>query len=292
MSIQAVAWALDQDVPGRPKLVLVAVANHANHTDGYCWLRADTIGREASCSVRSVWRFVAALERNGYIRKAPSRGNDGRQRANDYWLMFNRADAPWDSGRNVDDWNDEQDEQEENGACGEDYIDPQVAAEPCASVAHGGNPPDDSGGTRSPVDKPNLSLGPCATGVTHIDSAEPSESKPKIDARASNGGLVAGPPRAYRPPPPPPAKPQGSIVADREAKQIFVWIGTPAWDAWVAYKLKTTGVRWTLTTRTAVDTGDRRTGWWFPSLFPPDEPKPTPTLSAADQQFLKRGRLR
>ena len=88
MSIQAVAWALDQDLPARPKLVLVAIANHADHTNGYCWLKAETIAREASCSPRSVYNFVGALVRNGYMRKALRKGEDGKQRANDYWIMF------------------------------------------------------------------------------------------------------------------------------------------------------------------------------------------------------------
>ena len=77
MSIQAVAWVLDrEELPARPKLVLVAIANHANHTDGYCWLKAETIAKEAACSPRAVFNFVGALIRNGYLRKAPARGAD------------------------------------------------------------------------------------------------------------------------------------------------------------------------------------------------------------------------
>src|SRR5690349_3688223 len=95
MSIQAVAWALDQDLPARPKLVLVSIANHANHTDGYCWLKVETIAAEASCSERAVYNFIGDLIRNGFIRKAPRKGEDGKQRANDYWILINRPAAEW-----------------------------------------------------------------------------------------------------------------------------------------------------------------------------------------------------
>ena len=65
MSIQAVAWALDQDLPARPKLVLVSIANHASHTDGYCWLKAETIAQEAACTPRSVYTYIGGLVRTG-----------------------------------------------------------------------------------------------------------------------------------------------------------------------------------------------------------------------------------
>jgi Helix-turn-helix domain len=102
MSIQAVAWALEQDIPARPKLVLVALANHADHVDGYCWLRAETIANEGACQVRSVPRFVDALVHHGYVKKQQRRGDDGRQRANDYWLLFAENKIPWSAKRRSD----------------------------------------------------------------------------------------------------------------------------------------------------------------------------------------------
>jgi hypothetical protein len=95
MSIQAVAWALEQDLPARPKLVLVSIANHANHVDGYCWLKAETIAKEAACTPRSIYNFVGALIRNGFIRKALRKGDDGKQRATDYWILFDREEKEW-----------------------------------------------------------------------------------------------------------------------------------------------------------------------------------------------------
>lgn len=95
MSIQAVAWAFEQDIPAWPKLILLALANHAEHEDGHCSLRTDTIAREGACDVRSVPRFIKLLIGHGYVRKARKRGDDGRQRANDYWLLFHTEKAPW-----------------------------------------------------------------------------------------------------------------------------------------------------------------------------------------------------
>jgi hypothetical protein len=95
MSIQAVAWALEQALPPRAKLILISLANHADHVDGYCWLRAETIAREGACDVRSVPRFIKGLIEHGYVRRQARHGDDGRQRASDYWLLFNENKIPW-----------------------------------------------------------------------------------------------------------------------------------------------------------------------------------------------------
>src|SRR4029077_8045701 len=106
MSIQAVAWALEQDFTGETpkgrmvsahaaKLVLISLANHADHVSGHCWPSAETIAREASCTVRSVYRLISALRRNGFIEVRKARGENGRQRANNYWLLFDPEPAPW-----------------------------------------------------------------------------------------------------------------------------------------------------------------------------------------------------
>jgi hypothetical protein len=264
VSIQAVAWALDQELPAGPKLVLISIANHANHVDGYCWLNAETIAHEASCSTRSVYRTVGALTRNGYIRKARRKGDDGKYRATDYWITFIREEKPWN-------WYGAEADGDE----------PQDIDDPCATVADGEideNPPPE------PVDKPPESHGPCAIGVTANNIAEPSKSNPKKDAR--EGALSV--PRGYRPPPQAPDL-QGAVVADRQAKQIFVFVGTRAWDAWCAHKFRATGVRWTLSRWTNVD-GKPREGWWFPSLFPPAAATGPPDLMT-EQDHADVGRL-
>lgn len=267
MSIQAVGWVLDQeDIPARAKLVLVAIANHASHTDGYCWLKIDTIAKEAACSPRAVFNFLGALIRNGYVRKAPRRGDDGKQRANDYWILFNRTPAKWIKAADEADHSDS----EHNEAETQDVVQPD-ARDACGEDTVPDVPP--------PVDKPAGACGPTAPACSHIDSVEPSKIKPEEDARAR-----ARPPRHYRPPPAPPPQPMGSI-ADRAARQIFVYEGSRAWIAWCDFKKRTTGADWTLSRSTVID-GKVCTGWWFPSLFPPSDSRaettdPPETSSAA-----------
>lgn len=261
MSIQAVAWALEQDLPAHPKLVLVAIANHANHTDGYCWLKAETIAKEAACKPRSVWRFIGALVRNGYIRKAPKRGADGKQRANDYWILFGREMVPWDWGKELD------------GA---------IDSMPDDLQAHGENiEPHDSDDIREITETQSESLGPCAIGVTHIESLKPSKTNPKKDARASE---FTKPPRGYQPPPIAPPEPQGAVIADKDAKLIFVFERfdrepNPAFEAHCLVKSHEKRLTWRLTCRQLVD-GKWRSGWFFPTLWPPPD-----KLAAAERYF-------
>jgi hypothetical protein len=263
MSIQAVAWALEQDLPARPKLVLVSIANHANHKDGYCWLRIDTIAEEASCSPRGVFNFIGDLVRNGYIRKAPRKGEDGKQRANDYWILLDREPADWVSDRSA------AGDEDAAEASADDAAEPQDVVEPHAPGAVGEtgdkaveNPP------RHPVEKPVRAVGPHAPACSRIDSEEPSKTKPKITP------IGERPPRGYARPPavPPPA--QGSTTSDGSSAPIFVFVGTPAYDAWARYReaeRRAQGDPRPFRLRTCRQ-GDW--GWYFPTLFPPQAQAP------------------
>ena len=227
MSIQAVAWALDQDLPARPKLVLVSIANHANHTDGYCWLKAETIAAEAACTPRSVYRFVGGLVRNGYLRKAPRKGEDGKQRANDYWMLFKREEAAWDWGSGLTDERDadesiEADQEEAQEVVGGE---PQIETEtqdvvqPHDTVSHGENAePHDSPVLRKPENEHAVSYGPCDSRVLRKNIAEPSKTNPE------NVGLKSSRPRRYQPPPPAPPQPMGATTLEGTGNFIFVFI--------------------------------------------------------------------
>jgi len=284
VSIQAVAWALEQDLPARPKLVLVSIANHADHTNGYCWLKAETIAAEAACTVRSVYRFVGGLRRNGYLRRAPRKGADGKQRANDYWLLFDRAEAPWDWGASTED--DDINAVDESA---EDAAEPQDVDEPHDTVSLGETAsPGDTGVTRQGSDVHAVSRGPGDSGVSRYMN-QPSKTNPKETEDSAPRARSAFVPRNYKPPPP---EPQGS-TSDTD-KRVFVYEGTRAWDAWVAERKRTRGVAWTLTTTRVVD-GKSKRGWWFPSLFPPDA-RPgtgppttaTPAMSPADEAEMTK----
>ncbi len=90
MSIQAVAWVLEQYIPlPGPKLVLVALANHVGHVSGTCFPRVELIAQEASLSIRSVQRHLGWLEKNGFI-KIERRFAQGRQTSNIYTLLMPR----------------------------------------------------------------------------------------------------------------------------------------------------------------------------------------------------------
>lgn len=91
MSIQAVAWALEQHISDpRSKLVLISLANHADHVTGRCWPSMATIGREASCRRETVLRHVKALEESGFVKVIRAAGGV-RKRVHTYELCMNRC---------------------------------------------------------------------------------------------------------------------------------------------------------------------------------------------------------
>lgn len=251
MSIQAVAWALEQELPARPKLVLVSIANHANHVDGYCWLRAETVAVEASTTPRSVYRFVAALERNGYLRRERKRGADGKQRATDYWLLLDRPMAGLWTWGGVNGYHEDYDD----GAttdCG-------PSDEP--------SPGENSGVVEVLVEKSDgPSVGPCDDRVTAKDSVEPSKPKPLVDVREK---MMTAAVRAYKPPPRNVEPPKTNIPAP----PVFVIEGTRAWKAWVEYR-RSIG-RPVNGSYGGEGEFKGKSGRHFASLFPPGHPDDT-----------------
>jgi hypothetical protein len=96
MTIQSLAWAFDQNVPGNAKLVLLALANRADHHTGKVDFDASAIAAESSVSARSLPRYLGALRRNEYIAEEQIKQGDGGKF---YWLLFSREIAmPWSWG--------------------------------------------------------------------------------------------------------------------------------------------------------------------------------------------------
>lgn len=91
MTAQALAWALDQPVPGTAGRVLISLGNHADHTNGFVHFDAPTIARESCVTERALWRYLGALERNGYVSKDDRKTPDGDKR--EYWLVLDRDPA-------------------------------------------------------------------------------------------------------------------------------------------------------------------------------------------------------
>lgn len=108
MSIEAVAWALKQNVTetlpnGKiaakhtAKLVLIALANHHNESTGECYPAKWRL-MEASCSSeKTVERCLRWLEAEGWIKRIPGYTEKGRRTSNSYLINFSK-----NSGGQVD----------------------------------------------------------------------------------------------------------------------------------------------------------------------------------------------
>lgn len=89
MSIQAVAWALDQHIDdAAAKLVLIAIANRVNTKSGDCYPTIGTVCEDASQSRSTVQRKLSMLVSLGLMTKLPTSDQSGRQMANRYRLNF------------------------------------------------------------------------------------------------------------------------------------------------------------------------------------------------------------
>jgi DNA-binding transcriptional ArsR family regulator len=93
MSVQAMTWAFEQDVEPHAKLVLLALANRANHETGMCYPGQELIGQECSMSSRTVRRHLKVLEERGLITRRARMLSEGRGRTSDaYLLAFYQSD--------------------------------------------------------------------------------------------------------------------------------------------------------------------------------------------------------
>lgn len=92
MTVASLAWAISQNVPGNSKLVLIALANYADDATGKVAFDQDAIARIACIRPHSLFRYLGALERNGYVVSE-------KQKDREYWLQLDReTDAPWSWG--------------------------------------------------------------------------------------------------------------------------------------------------------------------------------------------------
>lgn len=192
MTVQALAWAIDQQLPPKPKLVLMALANHADHSNGKVDFTPSTIAWESSTPQGSIWKFLGALERNGFLSH-DQRGETAEQR--EYWLLIDRNPSlPWSWG------------------------------------AEGAS--DDE------------------TAVTVEQTEAPPIAVQKFDRSKQAEKRAAA----------------AKAVEDAKPTQVFVIEGTPAFDAWCRYKSEDLKRPWYMVSSHRVE---GRSGYWFPTLFPP-----------------------
>lgn len=90
MSIQAVGWVLDQDIPdSASKLVLISIANALNGKTGKCCPSLDLLAHESSVSRSTVIRKLKKLEEEGWIDVSQTYTSEGRQTSNSYAINYN-----------------------------------------------------------------------------------------------------------------------------------------------------------------------------------------------------------
>lgn len=75
MSIEAVSWALSTRRVATPmqRLVLIAVANHADKRGQSAWPSQETLAEYCCCSSRTIRRQLSELEESGIIRRGDQR---------------------------------------------------------------------------------------------------------------------------------------------------------------------------------------------------------------------------
>ncbi len=87
MSIEAVSWALKQDLAPSEKLVLVSLADHHNRGTGLCIPSQSSIGEQTCMSVRTVQRHLKSLESQGLIKRSARFRPEGRGRTSDSYIL-------------------------------------------------------------------------------------------------------------------------------------------------------------------------------------------------------------
>lgn len=85
MSIKAINWALETELPPAQKLVLVVIADYADDL-GYAFPGVATIARRASISERTLTRVLAELEEGGFLVRERRHLPNGNRTSNGYRL--------------------------------------------------------------------------------------------------------------------------------------------------------------------------------------------------------------
>ena len=97
MSVRAMTWAWEQDLKAGTKLVLVALADHADGS-GVCWPGHDLIAEKCGMSRATVVEHIRLLEEAGLVRSEKTRSG-GRAGFTRYFL--NLDSEPENEGSNV-----------------------------------------------------------------------------------------------------------------------------------------------------------------------------------------------
>ena len=88
MSIKVMSWVWEQDLPPLDKIVLMAIADHADD-DGYAWPGMKRIAEKCSMEKRTVQRHVERLQEQQLLKVESRQRNDGSSSSNGYTVVMN-----------------------------------------------------------------------------------------------------------------------------------------------------------------------------------------------------------
>ena len=83
MSIKCLAWAWGRELPPLPKLILLAIADHADDT-GFAWPGINGVAEKCGLSRRTIQRHMNYLTDKGLITVEPRTRPDGSATSNSY----------------------------------------------------------------------------------------------------------------------------------------------------------------------------------------------------------------
>ena len=88
MSIKVMSWVWEQDLPPLDKIVLMAIADHADD-DGYAWPSMKRIAEKCSMEKRTVQRHVEKLQEQQLLKVESRQRHDGSSSSNGYTVVMN-----------------------------------------------------------------------------------------------------------------------------------------------------------------------------------------------------------
>lgn len=87
MSVRALTWAFERPISGNEKVVLLALADHADER-GICWPSIAKLSERSCVSERTVQRILLKLVEMGLLEVVPQEDSNGRTSSNRYQLCM------------------------------------------------------------------------------------------------------------------------------------------------------------------------------------------------------------
>lgn len=97
MSFQAMAWAVQQELPMREKMVLLMLANYASNERGDCYPSISVLAKDCGAGKDTIIRAIKTLEDDGYLT-IKRRQQEGVNLPNTYTLNMQGVVANCDHG--------------------------------------------------------------------------------------------------------------------------------------------------------------------------------------------------